>query len=122
MEKALKYYPKPPCGNEARRLIGVLTLAVGVPRLVFFVDVPYNPLRFADPWVYGILMTVLGTLLLITSFGRRRTIAGKLVAGASFVAWCMLAAATTSATSLMINITVAASLLMEVYVNGPCDQ
>lgn len=122
MEKTLRRYVKPPCGNEVRRMIGMLTLAVGIPRLLFFTDVPFNPLRFADPWVYGILMTVLGVLLLTTSFGKRRTMYGKFVAGASFVAWSMLAVATTSATSLLVNLIVAASLLMEVYINGPCDQ
>jgi hypothetical protein len=61
-------------------------------------------------------MTFIGVLLLWTACAkRRRTIYGKVIAGIGFVSWVILAAATPSITSLGINITVAASLLMEVW-------
>ena len=109
---------KPPCGNEVRRAVGIFTLWVGVPRLF---GAQVSVLRFADPIVYGILMTTTGVALLMTCNGRRGTVFGKAIAGVAFVAWAMLTVATTSITSFGINLTIAAILLMEVWKNGPCD-
>jgi len=115
----LKTLIKPPCGNQVRRAVGIFTLWVGVPRL--FPGAQVSVLRFADPVVYGILMTIIGVALLFTCNGRRGTVLGKTVAGAAFVAWAMLTVATTSITSFGFNLTIAAILLMEVWKNGPCD-
>lgn len=120
MEK-LKKLLRPPCGNEVRKAAAIFTLWVGVPRLPIFSEVPFNPLRFADQWVYGIVMTVVGILLLATCWnGYRHTIGGKVIAGIAFVCWSMLAAATMSITSFGINLTMAIILLTEVWKNGPC--
>ena len=109
----------PPHGSEVRKFAGWASLWVGIPRLLNQNDSLYSPLAFADPWVYGILMTILGVALLLTACSRRRrTIYSKVIAGIGFVAWMLLAAATASQTSLGFSLTVAASLLMEVWVNG----
>lgn len=117
-------YLTPPCGRQARRLAAALTLAVGLPRLPAFDGalLAYNPLRFVDPWVYGVAMTVLGLALLVTAYdGWRMRPLGRLTAALAFVAWATLAAATSSATSLLINLTVASVLLAEVWTVRPCD-
>jgi len=117
MERKLRCF-WPPHGPEVRKAIGLYSLWVGIPRLLSQDISLYTPLKFIDPWVYGVLMTIIGVLLLLTSCTKRRHgIYGKVIAGVSFVAWMLLAAATSSQTSLLINLTVALSLLMEVWVN-----
>ena len=117
MERKLRCF-WPPYGSEVRKAVGFYSLCVGIPRILFQDDSLYSPLRFIDPWVYGVIMTILGVFLLVTSCTKRHlTIYGKTIAGISFVAWMILAAATPSLTSLGINLGIAASLLMEVWVN-----
>lgn len=119
MEK-LKKLLDPLCANQLRLVVAIFTLWVGIPRLV--PGTVFGPLRFADPAIYGVVMTVVGVALLVTCYnGYSRTIAGKTIAGIGFVSWSMLAAATTSATSFGFNITIAVILLTEVYKSGPCD-
>lgn len=117
-------YLKPPCGPSVRRLVAALTLAVGLPRLpIFGAQVVYTPLRFVDPWVYGVALTALGVALMATAYrGWRLRPWGRLVAALGFAAWVMLAAATNSTTSLLINVAVASVLLTEVWTVGPCDE
>lgn len=114
----------PPCGPEVRRLVALLTLAVGVPRLPVLNSVlgmTYNPLRFMEPWMYGIAMTLLGVMLFVTSYRGRIDLSGRVVAALGFTMWIVLAAATTSTTSLLINLAVASSMLAEVLAQrGRC--
>jgi uncharacterized membrane protein HdeD (DUF308 family) len=118
MEK-IKNLLIPLCNNETRVIVDVLTLWVGIPRLI--PDASFSILRFADPVVYGILMTTVGVALLVTCYnGYSRTIWGKSIAGIAFISWAMLAAATASLTSFGFNVTIAILLLIEVYKNGPC--
>ena len=56
----------------------------------------------------------LAVLLLVTGYDRRLTWQGRAVAGLAFVFYVTLAAATTSATSLLIDLMLAVSLLIEV--------
>lgn len=113
---------KPPCGHAVRKMAAMLTLAVGLPRLPMF-DAVYSPLRFMEPWVYGIVMTVLGLALYITSFGcGRLTVAGRVIAAIGFTMWIVLAAATSSATSFLVDLVVASVLLAEVWAQrGRCS-
>lgn len=104
---------KPPCGHAVRKMAAMLTLAVGLPRLPMF-DAVYSPLRFMEPWVYGIVMTVLGLALYITS-SRRLTAVGRVIAATGFTMWIVLAAATSSTTSFLIDLVVASVLLAEVW-------
>lgn len=114
-------YLKPPHGCQVRRLTAALTLAVGVPRLPVFATAPsVDLLRFVAPWVYGVMLTALGLALLVTSYRGRLSLAGRLTAALGFAAWVMLAAATSSATSWLVNVAVASTLLAEVWTLRRC--
>lgn len=117
---------RPPCGPQVRRLVAVLTLAVGIPRLPVFgnaIVLAYNPLRFMEPWMYGVLMTALGLALFFTSYRcRRLTLLGRVVSALGFTMWIVLAAATASTTSMLINMAVASTMLAEVWAQrGRCS-
>ena len=107
-------YLYPPAGREVRRLVALITLAVGLPRLPLLADVlVFTPQRFGQHEAYGIASIIVGMLLLATSSRWRLALVGRLVAVAGVVLWATLAAATVSTTSLLIDLAVAASLLME---------
>lgn len=107
-------YLAPPAGRQVRRLIAILTLAVGIPRLPLVEDlVTFAPQRFGAPEVYGIACVLVGVLLMATAYELRLTLWGRTAAGLAFVLWATLAFATTSATSLLIDAAVAVSLLVE---------
>lgn len=113
MRRRLRYV-LPPRGQEVRRLAALLTLAVGIPRLPLVHDIlPFASQRFGPPELFGVLCTMVGLLLLVTAYGLRLTILGRLVAVLGFVTWVTLAASTTSATSFLIDAVVAASMLVE---------
>ncbi len=106
-------YLYPPSGREVRRLVAVMTLAVGLPRLPLVHELfPFAAHRFGDPAAFGVICTLAGLLLLVTAYDRRTGWA-RLAAVLGVVTWVTLAAATVSATSLLIDLAVAASLLME---------
>lgn len=108
-------YLMPPSGVEVRRLIAVLTLAVGLPRLPLLHEVlSFAPQRFGEPEAFGVICVVSGLLLLLTSYHGRLSLTGRLVAALAFVVWVTLAAATTSTTSLLIDLAVAASIMTEI--------
>lgn len=111
---------KPPQCAIPRFLASLFTLWVGIPRLPFL-DAPFSPLKFIDPWVYGIILTFVGTALLYTSYKHRLTVVGRSVAAVGFIAWIGLAAATSSLTSLGIDITVSIILFIEVIAKYPCN-
>lgn len=107
-------YLTPPAGVAARRLIALMTLAVGLPRLPGVAEVSaFAPLRFGDPAVLGVVATATGLLLLTTAYHGRLSIFGRLSAALGFAVWITLSAATLSATSLLIDLAVALSLLVE---------
>jgi len=106
----------PPGGVEVRRLVAWLTLAAGLPRLPLLADLfAFAPLRYFQPSVYGVLLTALGVALVITSYRGRLAWYGRLTAAVGVAAWAMLAAATLSVTSLLMNVAVAIVLLREVW-------
>lgn len=116
-------YGKPPCGMQVRRLVALLTLAVGLPRLPWpGLETAFSPLRFVDPWVYGVLTTALGVALYVTAYLGRLAPAGRMIAAIGVVVWVMLAVATSSATSLLIDLLVAATLLAEVWTMRDCNE
>jgi len=103
-----------------RFIAALFTLWVGIPRLPFF-DTPFSPLKFIDPWIYGIIMTIIGTGLLITSYKYRASVGGRIIAAVGFVAWIGLAVATSSTTSVLIDLTIATILFFEVITKHPCN-
>lgn len=108
-------YLYPPAGVEVRRLIAILTLAVGLPRLPVLAELfSFATQRLLPPETFGVICTLTGVLLLATCHSDRRlALIGRLSAVAGVVLWATLAAATDSTTSLLIDLAVAASLLME---------
>lgn len=115
MRRWARHYLFPPAGVEVRRLIAILTLAVGLPRLPLLQDLfSFATQRLLPPETFGIVCTLTGILLLATAQGDRRlALIGRLSAAFGFVVWVTLAAATTSTTSFLIDAAVAASLLVE---------
>lgn len=108
-------YLYPPAGAEVRRLIAVLTLAVGIPRLPGVAEVAaFAPQRFGPPEVFGVVCTLAGLALLATAYRQRLTIWGRMAAVVAFAVWITLAAATTSNTSQLLDLAIAASLFVEV--------
>ena len=103
-----------------RFLAALFTLAVGGPRLPFF-DATFGPLKFIDPWIYGIIMTIIGLGLLITSYCSRTSIGGRIIAAVGFVAWIGLAVATSSITSVLFDLIIAIILFTEVLAKHPCN-
>jgi len=103
-------------GDDVRRICAVFTLAVAIPRLPFWSgDAPaVNPLRFLSPEAFGWLTLVLGIALLLTNGRLRYRVSGRLVALGGLLVWALLAGATSSITSLIIDITVMYAMLGEI--------
>lgn len=105
---------RPPSGCHVRRLVAYMCLAVALPRL------PGGPgastvhvLRFLPPEAFGWLMLAIGIGLLATLRSRMHP-AGRIMALLAFVSWMTLAAATASATSLLVDLLLAYALLGEI--------
>ena len=115
MRRWARRYLYPPAGVEVRRLIAILTLAVGLPRLPVLAELfSFATQRLLPPETFGVICTLTGVLLLATCHSDRRlALIGRLSAAVGFVVWVSLAAATTSTTSFLIDAAVAASLLVE---------
>lgn len=103
-----RYIVSPPRGLGVRRVIVGILLAVGIPRLPFAHDVlPFAGLQGASPEVFGIVGIAIGLLMLATTYHWRLSLPGRIAAGLAFVFFCTLAVATNSATSLIVDITMA---------------
>lgn len=105
-----------PRGRDVRRLVALLTFAVALPRLPFWPgSAVVYPLRWLPQEVFGWLTLAVGLALLATACNRwRLRPAGRLAAVFGFVTWVTLAAATTSATSVLVDLAVAYALLGEI--------
>jgi len=111
----VRHYVYPPTGHQVRRLIAMISLAVGLPRLPGVAELfAFAPHRFGEPEFFGFILTAVGIALMFTSYHGRLTVYGRMVAGLGFVAWVTLAAATLSVTSLLIDVTISASLFFEI--------
>lgn len=109
-------YLAPPCGVQVRRLLAWMMLAAGVPRLPGLSDVlPVGRLRAGDPEMMGVVLLLVGVLMLATCYRWRLTLFGRMTAALSFACWVTLAAVTTSATSFMVDLGMAACALAEVW-------
>lgn len=102
-------------GEHVRRMAAYLTLAVSIPRLPFFPAPPtVYPLGILPQEVFGWLFLASGLALLATGGRWRLKLRGRLVALAAFVAWSVLAAATTSLTSVLVDAAVMWALFGEI--------
>lgn len=115
MTVRLRALLRPFCGQDIRRLVAFLTLAVALPRLPGWPGpaVVY-PLQFLPQEAFGWLTLAAGLLLLATMGRHRLRVRGRLAALFSFVVWATLAAATTSATSMLIDLLIMYALLGEI--------
>lgn len=108
-----------PPGSELRLLVAAICLAVGLPRLPLVQDLlAFAPHRFGDPEAWGVLFVLGGLALLTTCYRGRLSVVGRVVAGMGSVAFVALAAATVSATSWGVDLSMAAALAWEAGTNG----
>lgn len=106
---------RPPVGPDARRLVGLATLAVALPRLPFWPG-PHivYPLHLLPQEVFGWAALVSSLLLLATTERYRMRFVGRMSAVLAFAFWVTLAFATTSATSMMLDALFAYALFGEI--------
>jgi hypothetical protein len=104
-----------PKGSQARKLTAWVTLAVGVPRVLPDSMLTVSPLRFFEPHVYGFIMIALGVMLFMTMGERRYSLFGRIIAAISMAMWIVLAAATTSQTSVLVNAIFAVVMFVEIF-------
>ena len=108
-------------GYDVRRLCAWITLAVAVPRLPLW-DIPplFSPLTILPPELFGWLTLALGIALLATNGPRRQSLGGRLVAFVGLVVFGILTGATTSVTSMIINVGIMWAMVGEIGA-GPDD-
>jgi hypothetical protein len=112
----LKAAITPPSGPQVRKLAAWITLAVGLPRVFPIFAQSVSPLRFFEPHVYGIIMIILGVMLFKTrKEPLRSSLFGRIVSALSMTMWVVLAAATMSPTSLLVNASFAVVMLAEIF-------
>lgn len=110
---------RPFYGAEVRRLTGFVMLGVALPRLPFWPGpaIVY-PLKLLPQDVFGWLTLVVAFALLTTTCRWRLLLAGRLVALLAFVMWIVLAAATTSITSMILDLTFAWAMFGEIIAQS----
>lgn len=108
-------------GTDVRRMCAFMTLAVAIPRLPLY-DFPpsVNPLGLLPPAVFGWLTLVLGIALLATNGPRRHKMSGRLVAFIGLVIWAILTGATSSVTSMIIDVAIMWAMVGEIGAQS-CD-
>jgi hypothetical protein len=109
----------PPVCARVRFLVAAITIAVAIPRIPG-VTAPSSTLAFFDHGVYAFSLLPVGIALAITSYRGRLRFAGRFVAVLGFAAWVTLAFASPSATSILIDIILAVTLLLEIISRHDC--
>ena len=102
-------------GADVRRLTAWALLTVALPRLPFWPgpSTVYQ-LTILSAEVFGWLSLAVAIGLLATIGCCRTRISGRVVAMLAFVLWVTLAAATTSVTSIILNLAFAYAMLGEI--------
>lgn len=102
-------------GNDVRRMCAFMTLAVAIPRLPLYDFPPFvNPLALLPPVVFGWITLALGIALLATSGPHRHKLVGRLVALAGLIVWGILTGATSSITSMVIDVAIMWAMVGEI--------
>ena len=105
-------------GADVRRLSAVVLIAVALPRLPFWPGAStVYVLDFLPETVFGVLSMAVAIGLLATMGCCRTRVIGRVVAMLAFVLWVTLAAATTSVTSIMLNLAFAYAMLGEIWAD-----
>ena len=105
---------RPMRGCDVRRLVGWLTLAVAIPRIVPGGPLTVYPLGILPQETFGWLFLAAATLLLATGGRWRLRLRGRMAALVALVAWSVLLGATTSVTSRLLDAAVMWALLGEI--------
>ena len=110
----LRRYYRPFRGVDVRRLTAAVLLGVALPRLPFWPgpSVVY-PLRILPQEVFGWLALGIAVALVLTLTHRYHW-SGRIVAVLAFVTWITLAFATTSVTSMILDLTFAYAMFGEI--------
>lgn len=114
---------RPFCGVDVRRMTAFVLFGVAIPRLPGWPGptIVY-PLTLLPQDVFGFLTFAVGVALLLTLRRWRLRLVGRLVAVLAFVMWVTLAAATTSVTSMFIDIVFAYAMFGEIVTQqGDCE-
>ena len=125
MKHRLSHWLRAPRGCDVRRLVAWLTLAVALPRLPVFgpsVSMTVYPLGLLPQETFGWIFFVAALLLLVTGGQWRLRLRGRLAALLALLAWSVLAAATTSTTSRLLDLAIMYSLVGEIIAgrDDPC--
>lgn len=116
MTAKLLHALRPFRGDDVRRICALFTLGVAIPRLPIWAGMQpaVNPLRFLPPEAFGWITLALGIALLLTNGKQRYRFRGRMTAFVGLFVWALLAGATTSVTSLIIDVTVMYAMLGEI--------
>jgi len=115
MADNLRWLFRPFRGTDVRRLAAAILFAVAIPRLPFWPGPPVvYPLNLLSGEAFGWLALVNAVALVLTARSWRFGWTGRTVALVAFVTWVLLAFATTSWTSRLIDITLAYAMLGEI--------
>ncbi len=125
MKANLARWLRPPRGCDVRRLVAWLTLSVALPRLPLFgpsATMTVYPLGILPQETFGWIFLTAGLVLLATGGRWRLRMRGRLAALAALVAWSVLAAATSSATSRLLDLAIMYALVGEIIAgrDDPC--
>lgn len=125
MKARLYRWLRAPRGCDVRRLAGWATLAVAIPRLPVWpgpTAIFNYPLGILPQETFGWLFLAAGLLLLATGGEYRSRVRGRLAALLALLAWSVLAAATPSMTSRLIDLVFMYSLVGEIIAgrDDPC--
>ena len=105
-------------GADVRRLTAVALISVALPRLPFWPGPStVYVLDFLPEVVFGWLTLAVAIGLLATVGCCRTQIVGRVIALLAFVLWVTLAAATTSVTSIILNLAFAYAMLGEILAD-----
>lgn len=126
MKAKLFHWLRAPRGCDVRRLIAWMTFAVALPRLPLFApsaSMTVYPLGILPQETFGWIFLAAGLALLITGGRWRLKMRGRTAALAALLAWSVLAAATTSTTSRLLDLGIMYSLVGEIIAgrdDDPC--
>ncbi len=118
----MRWMFRPFRGTDVRRLAAAILFAVALPRFDFWPGAPVvYPLNILPQDVFAWLALLNAVALVLTAGQWRLRFVGRLAALVAFVTWVLLAAATTSWTSRLIDITLAYAMLGEITAQRGMD-
>lgn len=115
MVAKLRWLVWPPCGENVRRLMGLVLLGIALPRLPIWPGpAVIDPLTLLPQAAFGYLGTMIAIGLLATAGRWRLRVVGRGVAILAFVLFVTLAFASASHTSIFVELAMAYAALGEI--------